>query len=356
MRLPGGASAKPCGRSPVPESHGARPKLGVAYFGNRYVGHARSDLGEIADMGASYVVHTMSEADLRWNPSTMRDLIAVGTELGLTAWVTPWALGGVFGGEAPSYAVMEHPEACQRDNRGNHLPALCPRQPVFRQLIREWLDAAAESGAEVCQWDEPHFARQWDEDSGRWACRCLACQEAFRETAHRDLPHDWDKEVAEFVHRSLAETVRWCVAEAGQRGLGSSIVLLPDGTDDATGWHELAALPGVRYFGGTPYWVFGGYPPEDVPQYLASWCARLVEATTGTLAKPLGWIQAFSIPAGRESEIRQGVDIMRTSGISSIAVWAYRACSAMSALAPDSPDLVWATVKEAFASTRTRQA
>jgi hypothetical protein len=339
----------------MPDTNDVRPELGVAYFGNRYVGHARSDLAEIADMGASYVVHTMSEADLRWNPGTMRELISAGKDLRLTAWVTPWALGGVFGGEAPSYAVMEHPEACQRDNRGNHLPALCPRQPVFRQLIRDWLDVAAESGAEVCQWDEPHFARQWDEDSGRWSCRCDACQEAFREATHREMPHEWDAEIAEFVHRSLADTVVWCVGEADQRGLGSSIVLLPEDTNDTSIWHELAAQPGVRYFGGTPYWVFSGYPPEDMPRYLTNWCARLMEATAGTHAETVGWIQAFSIPAGREHEIRQGVEIMRASGISSIAVWAFRACSAMSALAPDDPDLVWATVKEAFASTRTPQ-
>jgi hypothetical protein len=336
----------------MPDPSGVLPNLGVAYFANRYVGHARSDLAEIADMGASYVVHTMSEADLRWNPGTMRELVSAGRELGLTAWVTPWALGGVFGGEAPSYAVMEHPEACQRDNHGNHLPALCPRQPVFRQLIRDWLDVSAESGADICQWDEPHFARQLDEDSGGWSCMCAACQEAFREAAHREMPHEWDTEIAEFVHGSLAETVRWCVAEAEQRGLESSIVLLPEGTDASSDWHDLASQPGVRYFGGTPYWVFGGYPPQDVPRYLTDWCARLIEATAGTYAEPLGWIQAFSIPAGREHEIRQGVEIMRASGISSIAVWAYRACSAMSALTPDNPEVVWVTVKEAFASTR----
>ena len=336
----------------MPDSHGAQPELGVAYIGNRYVGHARSDFAEIAGMGASYAVHTMSEADLRWNPGTMRELIAAGREIGLTAWVTPWALGGVFGGEAPSYAVMEHPEACQRDNHGIHLPALCPRQPVFRQLIRDWLDVAAESGAEICQWDEPHFARQWAAVSSDWSCRCLECQEAFQEAADREMPREWDAEVAEFVHQSLADTIRWCVAEADQRGLKSSIVLLPEGPDIASDWRELAELPGVRYFGGTPYWVFGGLPPGDMPQYLTTWCARLIEATVGTRAEPLGWIQAFSIPAGREHEIRQGVEIMRASGISSIAVWAYRACSAMSALTPDNPEVVWVTVKEAFASTR----
>jgi hypothetical protein len=198
------------------------PQLGVAYFGNRYLDHARADFGEIAAMGASYVVHAASEADLRWNPGTMRDLVAAGREAGLTAWLTPWALGGMFGGEASSYAVMEHPEACQRDNLGQHLPALCPRQPIFRQLMIDWLDMAAESAAAICQWDEPHLARQWTPGDGVWACRCQACQEAFRADSGRDMPGEWEPEVADFVRRLVADTVRWLVSQANDRGLGSS--------------------------------------------------------------------------------------------------------------------------------------
>jgi hypothetical protein len=247
---------------------------------------------------------------------------------------------------------MEHPEACQRDNLGQHLPALCPRQPIFRQLMIDWLDMAAESAAAICQWDEPHLARQWTPGDGVWACRCQACQEAFRADSGRDMPGEWEPEVADFVRRLVADTVRWLVSQANDRGLGSSIVLLPDDRVDTGDWRDLASLPGVRYFGGTPYWVFEGYPPDDMPAYLTSWCARLIEATAGTDTASLGWIQAFSIPAGREPEIAHGVEIMTETGVSSIAVWAFRACSAMSALTPDNPDLVWTMVRDAFARAR----
>ena len=324
------------------------PSLGVAYFGNRYPHHARADVAEIAAMGASYVVHTLSEADLRWNVGTMADLVAAGRAVGLDAWLTPWALGGVFGGEAASYAVMEHPEACQRDNRGNHLAALCPRQPVFRRLVGAWLDAVATTGADVCQWDEPHLDRRWRPTDPGWACRCHACHAAFRAETGREMPTEWDPAVATFVGRLLTDTIGWLVAEAHRRGLGSSIVLLPDDQAGADDWSRLATLPGVRYLGATPYWVFAGIPPDAMPAYLATWCDRLVATTTGTAAEPLAWIQAFAIPTGREPEIARGVEIMRQAGIASIAVWAFRACAAMSALAPDDPDLVWATVRQAF--------
>jgi hypothetical protein len=338
----------------VPEHLRRTPALGIAYFGNRYLHHARADLAEIASAGATYVVHAMSEADLRWNTGTMRDIVAAGKEISLDSWMTPWALGGVFGGEAPSYAVMEHPEACQRDDRDNHLPALCPRHPTFRQLLTDWLDAVAQSGASICQWDEPHLARRWGPDSAGWACRCDVCQAAFNAETGRDMPREWDPVVSEFVARLLDDTVRWLVAEGARRGLDSSIVLLPNDQAGSRGWRDLASLNGVRYFGGTPYWVFEGFPPEDMPAYLTSWCTRLIEATAGTGAEPLGWIQAFSVPQGREQEIERGIEIMTKAGITSIAVWAYRACSAMSALVPDNPDLVWTTVQQAFSKVRTQ--
>lgn len=335
-----------------PRTGGRNPTLGVAYFGNRYVHHACADFAEIAAMGATYVVHAMSEADLRWNPGTMGELVAAGRALGLTAWMTPWALGGVFGGEASSYAVMEHPEACQRDSEGNHLPALCPRQPPFRVLIGDWLDAVAETGAEVCQWDEPHLARRWRPDDPRWACRCDVCRDGFRDEFGRDMPTAWDPDVATFTGKLLDETIRWLVDEANRRGLHNSIVLLPDMQTGTDNWPVLAAFPGVRFFGGTPYWVFEGLPPVDMTDYLTTWCQRLLAATAGTDAAPLGWIQGFGIPAGREAEIELGVEIMRQAGVASIAVWAHRACEAMSSLKPDNPELVWSTIQRAFARTR----
>jgi hypothetical protein len=47
----------------------------------------------------------MSEADLRWNPGTMTELVGINAECGLPSWLIPWAVAGVFGGESPSYTV-----------------------------------------------------------------------------------------------------------------------------------------------------------------------------------------------------------------------------------------------------------
>ncbi len=331
-------------------------RFGVSYFGNRYPHHARADLAEIAEMGADFVVHALSEADLRWNPGTMRTLVEIGRSLGLESWFSPWAVGGVFGGESPSYAVMEHPEASQRDQHGTPLPALCPRQPVFRAVMTDWLDCAKASGAVGCTWDEAHLALLPNPTAdGRWACNCEVCRAAFAIRHGRAMPRSWDDEVAAFQHDFLVETVRRLVADADGRGLRSSIILLPDETTGSRGRSELARLPGVDSLGLTPYWFFAGIAATEMPDYLARWCGRVVEAVAGTEVEPMAWIQAFGVPAGREAELERGMELMRAEGIRSIAVWAFRACAAMSGLAPDDPERVWDSVRRAFARTETIQ-
>jgi hypothetical protein len=330
------------------------PVLGVSYFGNRYPGHAREDLRAIAATGASIVVHAMSEADSRWNPGTMGTLVEIGSEFGLESWLTPWGLGGAFGGETASYGVMEYPEDCQRDNFGRALPALCPLQPAFRQTASDWLDAAASTGAKVVVWDEPHFAVPWPRGGeNRWACRCERCQERFQSRFDRPMPVEWDNDVAEFTFGTLFDTVVWLIEQASARDLESGVILLPDESVGDRGWRELAALPGVRTLGVPPYWVFQGVPEAEIESYVRRWCERAVAATQDVSATSLAWVQAFSVPAGRESEISRGMEIMQETGIDMIAVWAYRACEAMSGLAPDNPSLVWETVLNEFDRIRS---
>jgi hypothetical protein len=83
--------------------------------------------------------------------------------------------------------------------------------------------------------------------------------------------------------------------------------------------------------------------------YLSLWSGRILEATAGTGAEPLGWVQAFGVPAGREPEVERAIGILGDAGVATIAVWSYLACVAMSGLAPDDPPEVWAAVERGFA-------
>lgn len=324
------------------------PLLGVAYFGNRYPHHARADLQAIAAAGAGFVVHTMSEADLRWNPGTIADLVAIGHERGVSSWLTPFAVAGVFGGEAASYVVGDHPEAWQEDNQEHRLPALCPRQPAFRSVIERWLDAAAEAGVDIVQWDEPHLALTHRAGAARWACRCAACREAFRARFGVTMPDACSTEVERFLDDLLTETLTWLVSEASSRGIGSSVVLLADEGFSPSTWRVRAAMPGVRYFGCTPYWLRYGIPAEEMEGYIRRWGERIVAATAGTTVEPLGWIQAFQVPAGREPEVERAAMELTRAGMRAIAVWSYLACVPMSTLVAEDPEATWAAVIRAY--------
>ena len=324
-------------------------RLGVSYFGNRYPHHARADLRAMASSGASFVVHVMSEADLRWNPGTMAELVRIGNEVGLQPWLTPWAVGGVFGGETASYAVAEHPEACQRDSLGQHLPALCPRQPVYRTLMEDWIDTAADAGAQVVQWDELHLALPYRGGATPWACRCDACQEAFKNRYGETMPETVTPEIETFLDDLVSDTLGWLVDAARGRGLQSSIVLLANESYDPALWRAAASLPNVHYLGTTAFWLFYGIPRSQMETYLSLWATRVLDATAGTLAEPMGWVQAFGVPAGREPEIEQAMDTLVGSGLTTIAVWSYLACVAMSGLASDDPEAAWTEVERAFA-------
>jgi hypothetical protein len=324
-------------------------KLGVSYFGNRYPRHARADLQAIAETGASFVVHAVSEADMRWNPETIAELVRIGREFELQPWLSPWALGGVFGGESASYVVGEHPEACQRASDGRHLPALCLRQAVFRELMEQWTEMAATVGAAVVQWDEPHLSLPYRRGAQPWACRCAACQDAFRERFGAAMPEQWTPEVEAFHDALMFETISWLVDAARRRGLQSSIVLLADASYTPEFWRAVATLPDVGFFGTTAFWYFYNIPPSEIVTYSALWVERTLQATAGSAASPMGWVQAFGVPAGREAEIEQVVAILEQGGIATIAVWSYLACVAMSGLAAADPDAAWGAVRRAFA-------
>jgi hypothetical protein len=162
------------------------------------------------------------------------------------------------------------------------------------------------------------------------------------------MPIEWETDVAAFCHQTVEHALDFLIAEASARGIDSAIILLPEEHLGDRGWREIAGRPDVRYFGVSPYWVYQQVPVDEIQPYLRRWCKRVVTATAGQDVQSLAWIQAFSVPAGREAEIERGMEIMREEGIEVVCAWSYRACEAMSKLAPDNPALVWETVQRGF--------
>src|SRR5919109_521194 len=133
-------------------------ETGIAYFGNRILRHVEADLEDMAAHGCTYVVHTFSEEDLRCYAGTMRSIVAATHAAGLRAWLNPWGVGGVFGGEALSLYAARFPKRQQVLSTGETVPVACPNWPEFRAAVRGWIDAALATGADVLFWDEPRFA------------------------------------------------------------------------------------------------------------------------------------------------------------------------------------------------------
>ena len=222
--------------------------------------------------------------------------------------------------------------------------------------MTNWLDAAAASGARIVQWDELHLALPHRPATESWACRCDLCQETYLAEHGTDLPQTWTPEVAAFQDRLLSDTLAWLVAAAAERGLGSSIVLLADESYDSDRWRSIARLPGVRFFGSTPFWFHYSVASADMPDYVRLWADRIRLATQESEAESVGWVQAFGVPAGRENEIETGIDLLVDAGLDTIAVWSYLACVAMSGLAAADPNATWRAVARGFARYADRRA
>ena len=62
----------------------------------------------------------------------------------------------------------------------------------------------------------------------------------------------------------------------------------------------------------------------------------------------MAWLQAFSIPAGREHEITQAAEAMAAAGIANISTWCYRAGEQMTAVRSGQAQLAWEMVVAAY--------
>jgi hypothetical protein len=64
------------------------------------------------------------------------------------------------------------------------------------------------------------------------------------------------------------------------------------------------------------------------------------------------WIQAFEVPAGRESEINIAIDAAVEAGATNLAVWSYDGCSAMSSCECERPEVAWEEVRRGLRRIR----
>ncbi len=331
-------------------------KTGVAYFETRNPKHVLTDLKDMVDKNCNFVVHTYSEYDLNFNSLVMRDIVKLSQEMGLEVYINPWGLGRVFGGPEPySHYVAEHPEECQRTADGRHAPIICMNSEPFRQYMKFWIDSAAETGAEVVFWDEPHFHYTLDVLMGtgkddEWACACGMCRDIFKERFGREMPKVLDEEVIQFRDDTITDMFIDLTAYTKQKGMKNAVCVLPEENPivGVSKWELLAEIPHVDIFGTDPYWMIFNKPLDD---YVRSSTRRVLDICNEKGKEAQMWVQAFMIFEGREAEVGQAVQIMAEEGCKNIAAWAYNGFAFMNHKCQDH-EKVWEILGEAFGEVR----
>jgi hypothetical protein len=354
-------------------------ETGVAYFSSRDIRHFRSDLREMQEAGCTYIVHCFTETDLAFYRDAVKEIAAATKEAGMEVWFDPWGQAGIFSGETFTRFPLEHPETWQTLSDWRTVPAACPNHPATREFIRSWVDACAEAGGEVLFWDEPHFySGLWSRDfTPAWGCYCEHCRERFG----GEIPREFAPEVKAFREESLVDLLSEVCRHGHEKGMRNALCLIPtdlpehgfaepterlrsalagrmEGASESDidammhigvgDFDRAAAIPDLDIFGTDPYWYLFGVEPE---RFMRVYSEAAAESAKKHGRQMQLWLQAFRVPAGREEELRMGVQVAEEVGATHLAAWSFRATESMSIRCADSAK-VWGIVEEQFRRVR----
>ena len=319
-------------------------KLGVTYLGNRFVRHyAERDLPEIVEAGCDYVVHTFSEYDLAFHSGEISALVDATHAAGLEAWVDCWGLGGLFAGEAFSDFLLRHPASWQVRPDGERVTVACPNAPAFRELLQTWIEAAARANADAVFFDDPLAPAEV-------TCICDSCQEALAVLSEADEPGGAGLADGRTVLQlGLIGLMEDACGSARELGLRTAVGVLPGSSFP----EQVTAARPADVVAVSPLWRAHGQP---VSPYVHGACAAVAAACRDSGQEPMAWLQAFSIPAGREDEIAQAAEAMVAAGIANVSTWCYRAGEQMTAIRSEQAQVAWETVVAAYRRLKTASA
>lgn len=322
-------------------------KRGVSYFGVRNPKHVFQDMQDLKKSGFTHVLHTYSEEDLQYYRETMKEIIDISVDLGLSVYVNPWGVGRVFGGEAYSELVAKNPGTAQISADGTIQPAICPTSQVFIDYLMNWLDAIAETKAETIFWDEPHFYFAKG-NLNNWACRCPNCQKLFKKAYGFQMPDNLTPEVLEFRETALVNFLHKMTLAAKERQKRNTVCMLPPwfpaGIDD---WNKIASLPSVDEIASDPYQERNDSSALVLKHYKKT-AERLMKTAKEFNKEAQMWVKCYLIEEGREQDVTDSVLVSYDAGIRNIFAWSYKASEYLSWLRSDNPEKAWLAYLESF--------
>jgi hypothetical protein len=325
-------------------------KTGVAYHDVRNLRHVRKDLEDMVAHNCNFVVHTFSETDLSFYTRTMKDIVQASKDLGLEVYIDPWGVGGVFGGEGLSRFIGENLDDRQIQIKGKSAPAACMNSSNFRSFMKLWTETAAETGADIAFWDEPHFyMAEWFVEGAKtenWCCYCPTCRKLFEEKNGHPMPKEMDEEIIKFREQTVVSFLSELCEHAKKCGLRNALCVLPD-ADPQRGvgdWEVLTSIPSIDIFGTDPYWAIRGLPLEPYVRDTTIKARALCEKYGLELQM---WVLAFLIQEGTEDEVMRAAEIFYEEGARNIAAWSYGGGGWMYTRS-DNADKVWENLGKVF--------
>lgn len=317
--------------------------FGVSYFGVRNPVHCQRDIEAIARLGFSSIIFTFSEEDHRFYQGTLVACVRYAHEQGLQAYIDPWGVCGVFGGEAFSERGAWDLEGQQQRSDGRPLPLLCPNSAEVRTYLQRWITTVAEVlHADAIFWDEPHFYLPFGatQQQGLWSCCCGRCQAQFQHLYGTAFPTTETPEVRQCKQEALLQLIQDATAMAAGHGLRNIVCILPE-HEDLEGLQRkcarFAANPHLDILATDPYPLWHRREVATTQVF----CEALLQACQRHHKHAQMWIQGFRVPAGQESLLGDEMRLMTQCGIHDIAIWSYLATGYMSSHTCADAPRVW---------------
>ena len=318
-----------------------RLKTGVAYYGNRMLSHAISDMKDIARSDMDVVVHMLTHNDIERCFNVMKDIFKATESEGLEIWVDNWGIGGAPGDK--SHFLSYHPEAHTYYGDGMMHPfQICLNSPAYREFVKDWINKVAELGGKTLFWDEPRIPEMQipGTDDYYSACTCPTCRKLFEDKFGKKMPTVMDKDVSKFRNDVIIEFHNFITEYAKSLGMTNVICLMPyqlSGMKKQTEKEKLlnfdidavCSMPYVDNIGTDPYWFSAG---KDVSPYEYNYNAtKLCLEKANQHGKDHNiWIQGYGAPCGREEEIIEATEAVYDAGARTVLSWSYRAAESHS--------------------------
>lgn len=324
-------------------------RTGISYFGNRNPRHFVVDLEEILTHNCNFIVHTFSENDQEYYKDTIKELISLSKNSGLKCYLDPWGVGRVFGGEAYSTFALKNRDTCQILPDGELAPAVCLNNLKFKRFMKNWIKDAAEIGADVLFWDEPHFYFDFKNKSrfALWYCICESCNNKFKEKYGIEINEANEEQIVEFKEQSIVNFLTELCDSAKDHKMKNALCMLPveEKNLGLADWSKAAAIKSLDIFGTDPYWIFF---KKDLHQFVGDYARKVKQLCDQYGKEPQIWIQAYKIPSGREEELKEAVAVAYAEGIRNFAAWSYYGTAYMSYIRSDNPQKVWDILGEVY--------